>query len=278
MTSATNPSCLWMSGSLWDMSGRAQIITLIGAGGKTTCLQKITKEIASAGLRLIATTTTKVFPEHSLKVWKDPDYPPPQEQGQSCFWYAEIEEKSGKWIGPSLKTVDEAIDRELCFMENKIDHKRFWVIEGDGARGRKLKCWASHEPQIPRRTVRAVLVLDGGLWGRVLQAEQVHRPENCPGLIGPVWHAEKAWDYFLKSPVFAPQYNQMSWVILLNFNGNNTDNQFSDSFIPRKSLQDLVTKWAEIQGKIIELKSKPKHLRLAAGDAEEGKIEWCDLW
>jgi len=58
----------WASGSLWDVTGRAQVVTFIGAGGKTTCLRSITREIDSAGHRVIATTTTKVFPEKLMKM------------------------------------------------------------------------------------------------------------------------------------------------------------------------------------------------------------------
>lgn len=265
----------WSSGSLWDMAGRAQVITFIGAGGKTTCLRSITQEINSVGLRVIATTTTKVFPEEHINVWKD-TYPPPFDQKGACFWYTKAEDVSGKWIGPPLKAVDAAILEDLLTIEKKsiqaeqrggdscteVDNsKRFWMIEGDGARGCKLKCWAPHEPQIPVRSNCAVLVLDRGLWGRVLQADQVHRPELCPDLLGQVWNAERAWSYFLRSPVFAPEYGQMSWVILLNSPGQDLENE------------DLL----ELQRHASDLKNRPRHLRLAAGDAKEGKIQWFDL-
>lgn len=277
------------SGSLWDMTGRAQVITFIGAGGKTTCLRSITQELDSAGLRVIATTTTKVFPEEHIHVWEDPCYPPPAEQENACFWYAKAEGESGKWIGPASNRVDDAIKEDLLSFGRGSFHagengenadptysKRIWVIEGDGARGRKLKCWGPHEPQIPKRTDCAVLVLDGGLWGKVLQADQVHRPVFCPDLLGYVWKAERAWSYFLRSPVFARQYGHLSWVILLNSYGEDAENW--DLLDPLGNLQDLGHMWTEIQQKAGEPINKPMHLRLAAGNAKEGKIKWFDLW
>lgn len=257
----------WASGSLWSMTGRVQVVTFIGAGGKTTCLRSISQEIDSAGHRVIATTTTKVFPEGLMNGWKNPN-PPPYEQEGACFWYVDVMEESGKWLGPPLKAVDDAILEEITRGASGSS-KRFWVIEGDGARGLKLKCWEPHEPQIPRRSDCVVLVLDGSLWGRVLQAEQVHRPASCLDLLGHVWNAEKAWRYFLRSPVFAPQYGQMSWVILLNT---------KDSMDSYKPLLDLNHRWAEIQREVKDLEYRPKHLRLAAGDAKEGKLQWFDLW
>ncbi|MDR3602124.1 MAG: selenium cofactor biosynthesis protein YqeC [Desulfosporosinus sp.] len=252
----------WARGSLWDMAGRAQVITFIGAGGKTTCLRALTREIDSVGQRIIATTTTKVFPEESIKSWKNLN-PPPYGQAEACFWYTDVMAENGKWIGPSVQTVDTAI----ASLRTVPD--LHWVIEGDGARGLKLKCWAAHEPQIPRRSDCVVLVLDGGLWGQVLQMEQVHRPEACPDLLGYVWKAEQAWRYFLRSPVFAPQYAQMVWVILLN---SKVAMNFS------RPLLELNHRWAEIQREVADLEYRPQHLRLAAGDAQKGELEWFDLW
>ena len=295
-------------GSLWSMTGRSQVVTFIGAGGKTTCLRALTQEIDAAGQRVITTTTTKVFPEEAIKGWENPN-PPSNEQEGACFWYVKVEEESGKWIGPPLKVVDDAIGSargaldvgtipefprtcadasprtvpDLHECENHLRHAPMqvqepsptcipdlhWVIEGDGAKGLKLKCWEPHEPQIPSRSDCVVLVLDGGLWGKVLQAKQVHRLAGCRDLLGHVWNAETAWRYFLRSPVFAPQYGRMSWVILLNAKA------FVDS---DKSLLELSHKWVEIQGEVQDLEYRPSHLRLAAGDAKEGKLQWFDLW
>jgi len=264
----------WANGSLWDMTGRATITTFIGAGGKTTCLQTLAQEISSYGLQVIATTTTKVFPEQQMNGWRSP-YSPPYPQEGACFWYVESEDRYGKWIGPSVVAVDAAIHEDL-----QLERKgRFWVIEGDGARGLRLKCWGPNEPQIPRRSDCVVLVLDGNLWGEVLQADQVHRPERCPDLWGHVWHAERAWDYFLRSPIFAREYMQMSWVILLNRSGEDIENQNvlarSDSLHPLKALSQ---RWTEINGTAENPGNRPRHLRLVVGDAKEGKLQWCDLW
>jgi probable selenium-dependent hydroxylase accessory protein YqeC len=289
----------WQNGSLWSMTGRVQVVTFIGAGGKTTCLRSLTQEIDSAGQRVIATTTTKVFPEERMNSWKNPD-PPPYEQEGACFWYVDILGESGKWIGPPLKAVDEAIGRAKAVLDvgshvlplhasaNAIESERIskitndgigaspgtvsdvsWVIEGDGARGLRLKCWEPHEPQIPRSSDCGVLVLDGGLWGKVLQAEQVHRPGACQDLLGHVWNAETAWRYFLRSPVFAPQYGQMSWVILLNS---------KESMDSPKPLLELNYRWTESRREVNDREYRPKHLRLAAGDAKEGRLQWFDLW
>lgn len=252
----------WKNGSLWEMTNCSQVVTFIGAGGKTTCLQSLTREIADRGQRVVATTTTKVFPEEGMKSWQSLS-PPPWADSIACFWYVDFLEENGKWIGPSLQAVDEAI-----LSDTRLG-KRFWVIEGDGAKRLKLKCWAPHEPQIPRRSDCVVLVVDGGLWGKPLQAEQVHRPEFCWDLLGHVWDAAHAWRYFLRSPVFASQYTHMAWVILLNM---------KVSADVEEPLPDLRRRWSEIEQEGNDLKYRPNHLRIAAGNAKEGKLQWCDLW
>ena len=256
----------WASGSLWDMTGRKQVITFIGAGGKTTCLQAITREIVAARQRVIATTTTKVFPEQHIEGWKN-SFPPPPSLADACFWYNRVEDESGKWIGPPVQVVDKAI----ASTSPRTVPELHWVIEGDGARGRKLKCWGPHEPQIPERTECAVLVLDRSLWGNVLLTDQVHRWESCQNLLGQVWNAEMAWNYFLSSPVFAPQYEHMTWVILLNSPRKNAEDE-------GLILRNLSHRCEEIRQDINDLKSKPRHLRLSTGDAKEGELRWFDLW
>ncbi|HBV88342.1 MAG TPA: putative selenium-dependent hydroxylase accessory protein YqeC [Desulfosporosinus sp.] len=255
-----------ISGTLWDMTQRLRVTTFIGAGGKTTCLRSLTHEIRAAGQQVVATTTTKVFPEDSMIPWRNYDSPPHQKG--AWFWYASVEGESGKWIGPSVIAVDEAI------LAQPLDEAslRNWVIEGDGARGLKLKCWEFYEPQIPRNTECAVLVVDRNLWGKVLQVEDIHRPHACRDLLGQVLKAESAWSYFLKSPVFDPQYANMCWVILLN--SVNPVNPVYTAGL----LNDLRDRWSEIQPSLVAAEKRPRHLRLAAGDAKEGDLLWFDLW
>ncbi|AET67038.1 putative selenium-dependent hydroxylase accessory protein YqeC [Desulfosporosinus orientis DSM 765] len=260
------------SGSLWDMTHRLWVTTFIGAGGKTTCLQTLTHDMEAAGLEVVATTTTKVHPELTMDAWRNL-YPPPQKRG-AWFWYDGVEDSSGKWRGPSALSVDKAIAEEL-----RTDSRRYWVIEGDGAREHRLKCWEYYEPQIPKYSDCGVLVMDRGLWGKVLEPDAVHRPHKCQDLLGEIWSSESVWRYFLKSPVFDMQYSMLHWVIL--FNSAKTANENMGEFDPENSfdlLHDLSLKWMEMSENSVKTDLKPSHLRLAEGDAKKGDLRWFDLW
>lgn len=249
-------------GSLWDMTGRARITTLIGAGGKTTSLGCIAKEISSYGEPVVLTTTTKVYPFAGLSSWLSQKNSPPVDFSYPCFWYAADDLANGKWVGPST----EVVDREIKAAQQAGNQEtRKWVIEGDGARGHKLKCWAEYEPQIPLNSEYVVLILDSGLWGKTLDAGDVHRLEYCEELIGKVWCGQTFQSYLENSPAFDPKYRHMSWAVLFNENSSN-------------SSPSVVIHLEELISHHYRKDSRPSHLRIAGGDVKTGEIRWLDLW
>lgn len=249
-------------GSLWEMTEHARVITLIGAGGKTTSLQRMGQEIQAAGLEAVLTTTTKVWPFQDARVWRNPYIPPPSIHTPGIwFWYASEEHESGKWRGPEIGILDHVLSDSI--EEKNI---RVWVIEGDGAKEKSLKFWAEHEPQIPSHTDCSILVVDGSVWGNRLSDVDIHRPEYGRAFSGRVFDAEFLWEYLLASPVFSPGYTQMQWVVVLN----------------EKGLGEL----ADVEGlsldkhghELLSSKIRPRHLRLAAGDCRAGEMRWVELW
>ena len=276
-------------GTLWEMTGCARVITLIGAGGKTTSLQRLGREIQAAGYEAMLTTTTKVWPLADIAAWKNPTEPPPNKPydlGKHAhllsdddyasssnssnvadlsnpaiwFWYAREEQESGKWVGPKLESVDKAVDN------TGLPGSRLWVIEGDGAKERGLKCWAEHEPQIPSTTECAILVIDGTLWGRKLSGTEIHRPECCQALNGRVWDKGVLWEYLFGSPAFSANYTKMQWVVFFNDKGVGEMTDIEE-LLPNDDVRDLYS-----------LREKPLHLRLAAGNGRAGEIRSVDVW
>jgi len=273
--SVNNRTACSAEGNLRQMTEPAKVVTFVGAGGKTTCLQTLTKELDFAGCPVIATTTTKVMPEIGMAGWKGLE--PPLALSAPCFWYAETEE-SGKWVGPSRQAVDAAIVSELddACSRNETGNRHFWVIEGDGANRKNLKCWADYEPQVPWRTDCAVLIASGDLWGKVLHSDQVHRPEACGDLLGHIWNAENAWRYYLQSPLFYPEFKHMSWIVLLNAPGLAEQEQILTALA--HGWHEAVSRKESWMEGFPNPDDWPVHLRLAAGDAKKGRLQWLDLW
>lgn len=245
---------------LWPLTGFAQVISLIGAGGKTTCLKRLSTEIHASGRSVVATTTTKVYPDNSFQTWQHPVMPPAH-LVSSTFWYAALDARSGKWLGPATEIVDEAIRLE----QDECGLKRCWVIEADGAKEKKLKLWSSHEPQIPLHSECAVLVVSASLWNSLLAERDIHRAERWPSLVGERFDRRTAWNYIISSPVFYPKYNFMNWVVFFNNPvGAPAEDLLTDLNVGIPS-EDFPA-------------GCPAHLRIAAGCAREGSVKWFDLW
>ena len=235
------------------MTGFARVTTFIGAGGKTTSIKRLGKEINATGQPVVLTTTTKVYPFDDCPAWQHEIIPPPLEL-TTGFWYARVEPQTGKWCGPVKEAVDKAIQAEA--------NGRYWGIEGDGARCRRLKCWATYEPQIPQATECVVLVIDGGLWGKVLEADEVHRPEMCPDLIKRVFDGATWLEYVLRSPVCFPAWTGLPWVIMLN------------RWVPGAPGSDLEVIEELIRVMHTRRDRLPANLKVACGNVLTGKLVW----
>lgn len=257
-------------GTLWEMTRYAQVIVLIGAGGKTTTLQSLTEEIRTQEKNVIGTTTTKVYPLPFRTLWKNPLLPPPLESEYPCFWYADEEARNSKWIGPTVNIIDQALRLMI--------EKCIYVIEGDGAREKKLKCWASHEPQIPFESQVAILMIQGDLWGKILTEEEIHRPEKCSEIVGKPWLGETAAEYIMNSPVFYPRYKLLHWIVLFNEYEVINSQYFDHTSYIKRTIECLQKHLGDHLSHVQEQDIKPVHLRIASGNVKEGRLRWYDLW
>lgn len=129
--------------------GDKEHVALVGAGGKTTLLLTLTGELAAAGKKVVACTTTKVWQSEAARIesvrlidcdfsWRE-NLRQDLDKGRAVFLGVRILE-SGKVQGvdPSL------LDR--LFMEEDLG---YLVVEADGSAGHPLKAPLQHEPVIP---------------------------------------------------------------------------------------------------------------------------------
>jgi probable selenium-dependent hydroxylase accessory protein YqeC len=131
----------------FDIGPHVQTIALVGAGGKTSLLFALAKELLALHEKIVTTTTTKIFtpsPDQSQRLIllsKDPELVTLAED-LSLFGHVTVgnavNEKNGKLEG----LPDQAI--AAC-----LKWARRVIIEADGASGRPIKAPEVWEPVIP---------------------------------------------------------------------------------------------------------------------------------
>jgi molybdenum cofactor cytidylyltransferase len=151
---------------------QGDVVALVGAGGKTSTLVALGHELAGAGLRVLATTTTRIGePQLALM----PRAMRPQTQAaltdalnQDGFVFVYDEIAAGKVYGPSPTIVSWLLDS----MDADV-----LLIEADGARGLPFKAPHPHEPVIPPETTLVVPIVALTALGQPLDEQHVYNPE-----------------------------------------------------------------------------------------------------
>ena len=160
---------------LFQMTGTG-VVSIIGAGGKTSLMFCLAKELAGAGKKVLTTTTTHIFM-------------PGSDQSPHLL----MADTAAALVEGCRSTLDRfphfsAASRSLPdqgklkgFTPQILDH--LWqaslfdwiLVEADGAKGRPLKATDRHEPVVPRSTTHLIHVsgLDG--LGNPLDEVSVHR-------------------------------------------------------------------------------------------------------
>ena len=162
------------------------MISLVGAGGKTSLMFKLAHEIFESGESVLTTTTTKIFM--------------PRPQQSDCLIVSDSVESIMKKAGDFLakKKLHVTAAAAYAHPENKLSGLRpqdidiilktalfRWVIvEADGAAGKPLKAPAGYEPIIPMSTKWLVGVVGLKSVGKALSGEWVHRPEHFSAISG----------------------------------------------------------------------------------------------
>jgi probable selenium-dependent hydroxylase accessory protein YqeC len=143
-------------------------VAVIGAGGKTSTIHRLAEEAAARGLKVIITTTTRMYREPGplAATAKEAE----QLLRTQSIVFAGLPAEEGKICG--LKDFDR-----LSAIADLI------LIEADGSKQLPLKVPADHEPVIPEATDRILLL--AGLSGlRKRLHESCHRAALASQLLG----------------------------------------------------------------------------------------------
>ncbi|WP_421319660.1 selenium cofactor biosynthesis protein YqeC [Aeromonas veronii] len=168
-----------------NIDSHTTLISLCGAGGKTSTLFWLAEYFYKQGKRVLITTTTRMFlpaPSHYRELIIETD---PVRQLTRCqalpdgptlvALFSHLDERTGKVAGPDLRQID------LLKGQQRFD---LILVEADGAHHKLLKVPALHEPCIPHQSDWVIALLGGAMVGANAEPSQIHRWAELQALCG----------------------------------------------------------------------------------------------
>lgn len=151
---------------------RGEVVAFIGAGGKTSLMISLGYELAEAGWRVLATTTTQLakdqlalFPRALPANADARTISQALSEEQFVVLYDQV--RGAKVYGPSPEWVRQLLD--------SVDSD-ILLVEADNARGLPFKAPIADEPRIPPETSLVVAVASLKALGAPLDNDHVYNP------------------------------------------------------------------------------------------------------
>ncbi|MBM4299172.1 MAG: putative selenium-dependent hydroxylase accessory protein YqeC [Deltaproteobacteria bacterium] len=161
---------------------RGDMAALIGAGGKTTTMFRLARELREKGWKVLVTTTTKIFKPskpHIDRLFLVDDL---EALAHAC---GAIAAPVVIGAGASVSEDGKLLGLPAPWLDRLNDGKSFdaILVEADGAASRLLKVPGEGEPVIPARCKLTVWLMSIGVLGKPLDAAWIHRVEVATALL-----------------------------------------------------------------------------------------------
>jgi molybdenum cofactor cytidylyltransferase len=161
-----------------------QMVALVGAGGKTSTLQRLVAEIRAAGRTVLTTSTVHMVtlkggPPHAFVVEPDP-----------ARLRAQLPDLLAEWGHVRVAGEPERADKIRGLTPEAVGALRgtpgldYLLVEADGARHRSFKAPAAYEPVLPPGVDLVLIVVGLDILGKPLTEDTVHRPAEVMALTG----------------------------------------------------------------------------------------------
>lgn len=161
------------------------VISIVGAGGKTSLMFRLARELSRQGAPVLSTTTTKIYM--------------PNRKQSSIVMVSKsagalaVEAKEILKHNPHISAGSRLIpfqNKLKGFRPETIDEIwrsgafRWIVVEADGAAGKPLKAPAAHEPVIPQCTKWVIGIVSLAAVGKPLTEKWAFRPQLVSKITG----------------------------------------------------------------------------------------------
>mgnify|MGYP006269326221 CR=1 FL=1 len=162
----------------------SDVLSLAGAGGKTTLMFRLARELLLAGRKVVTTTTTKILE--------------PSSEETPCLF---VHSEEGKLRQLALQHTDQF--RHITLARERLGSRKLkgispdlvsllWnspeidmmIIEADGAAGRPVKAPREWEPVIPAHTTLVIGLLGVEGVGKELSEENLFQAERISQVTG----------------------------------------------------------------------------------------------
>lgn len=151
------------------------IITVVGAGGKTSLITYLTKQFSSE-YKVLLTTTTKIY----LPKSSDYDNKIMLTKKSDTF----IINKGITLCGRCINDENKVIGLNFDDLDNLVSKFDISFIEGDGSKRKKLKGWKDDEPLVYKKTTKTIGVLDITSYDMYINDKNIHRLDKFINICG----------------------------------------------------------------------------------------------
>ncbi|MCI6031835.1 selenium cofactor biosynthesis protein YqeC [Fusobacterium varium] len=198
------------------------VITITGAGGKTSLLYFLAEELSKFG-KVLITTTTKIFC-------------PSEEKYESLIIGNNTFTGKNKNITVVGSRVENGKLHSLSYEEINNIRKNydFVLIEGDGAKEKLLKEWNDYEPCIPKFSTKIIGVINMDIIDLHLCEKNIHRfellKEKFPDNINKKITSDFLSKYILSADYFKnSNINSEKYLFFNGIDGKNYLSKFQNT-------------------------------------------------
>ena len=143
------------------------IVSIVGAGGKTTLMFQLANELKNH--KVLVTTTTKIYKPKEEKI----KHLALRKDG---YEYLQATSENGIYVyGNYVNNEDKLVGLDLEELNYLKDSFKYILIEADGAKKKSLKAWNEQEPVIYENTNKTLGVLSLKAFGMTINHDNIHR-------------------------------------------------------------------------------------------------------